>query len=258
MFSLNYCGYNISNKDKDRIDRPVGSGDYDLIYFITPMNVHLDGRFQTAGEHSFLLYTPKHYQLYQAPGKFKNSFVHFDCDTDFYKELKIPVNSIFQLPDPPEINELIKNIEIEYYIHGNYYEQTADALINLLFIHINRQLHHKGKSDRLLSTQLERFKKIRIELLTNLEKEWTADSIAALANMSKSQFYNYYNTFFHRSPKADLIEARLGRAKYLLTNAALQVSQIAELSGFTNNYHFIRYFRKCFGCTPGQFRKKKG
>ena len=76
MFHTGYCDYNRFNPDCDIINRPKGSGDYLFLHFMSPMKVRLGGRVQTAKEGAFLLYTPGEAQIYQAVGRFKNSFVH--------------------------------------------------------------------------------------------------------------------------------------------------------------------------------------
>ena len=40
-FNLNFCEYNRSNSDYDRIFRPEGSGDFLFLLFKTPMKVYL-------------------------------------------------------------------------------------------------------------------------------------------------------------------------------------------------------------------------
>lgn len=80
-------------------------------------------------------------------------------------------------------------------------------------------------------------------MLSHYEKEWTMEKLCERANMEKSQFYSYYKKFFSSTPHNDLIEVRLDKAKNLLTNQALSISQTAELCGFSNPSHFSRYFK---------------
>ncbi|MFQ9150566.1 MAG: hypothetical protein ACLR6B_02680 [Blautia sp.] len=77
MFQVNYCEYNRSNADCDRIYRPGGSGDYLLLLLKTPMKCRLKGKLEISGENAFLLYAPGEVQDYQAVQKFRNSYVHF-------------------------------------------------------------------------------------------------------------------------------------------------------------------------------------
>ena len=49
MFQVNYCEYNRSNADCDRIYRPGGSGDYLLLLLKTPMKCRLKGKLEISG-----------------------------------------------------------------------------------------------------------------------------------------------------------------------------------------------------------------
>jgi AraC family transcriptional activator of tynA and feaB len=57
---------------------------------------------------------------------------------------------------------------------------------------------------------------------------------------------------------AELIEARLGRAKAMLEDprfVRIAIAEIAWRSGFSNPSHFARRFRQRFGLSPADFRK---
>lgn len=78
--------------------------------------------------------------------------------------------------------------------------------------------------------------------------------MAALTNLGTSQFYSYYKMFFNRSPKSELLDARMERSKYLLRVEKLPVAQAAAQAGFDSLPHFTRYFKKVCGMTPSEYR----
>ena len=149
---------------------------------------------------------------------------------------------------------MFRKINIEYLEKQPFYEEQISQLINQLFILFSRQLHQTLELPSMDTDMLELFRKARIEILTHLEEEWTSEKMAALTNLSSSQFYHYYRTFFHQSPKAELINARIDRAKYLLKQENLPVNQAAQLSGFNSLPHFTRLFQKVCGVTPSLYR----
>lgn len=140
MIQVNYCGYNYYNTDFDIIDRPKGSGDYLLLYFLTPMNVLLNNKLVNAQAKSFLLYTPNYRQWYQAVKRFGNSFVHFNGDEKFIKELSIPLNQIFYIENTSKIQEYFRWIENEFINKTIFYEHQQDANMRGLLIEIARNL----------------------------------------------------------------------------------------------------------------------
>lgn len=256
MFHTGYCDYNRFNPDCDKIDRPAGSGDYLFLYFMTPMKVQMGAETVITKEGAFLLYSPGAPQIYQAVKKFKNSFVHFTCDGDsFPDDYHIPLNRIVYLPDPDAMNNLLKNIYVESVGRQEYYTEQIDKLMHLLFILFSRQLHTYPGESGIPADLYEQFKKARIEILTHIDREWSAKSMAALTNLGTSQFYSYYKLFFNRSPKSELLDARIQRSKYLLRVEKMPVGQAAALTGFGNLSHFTRYFKKECGVTPAEYRK---
>ena len=254
MFYPGYCDYNRSNPDYDTINRPSGSGDYLFLYLITPMRIQFDTETIVTKENAFLLYTPGEAQIYQAVRRFKNSFVHFTCDNgNFLKDYDLPANRVVYLPDPGAMNAVLRSIYVESVLKQDFYAEHMDLLIRQLFILFYRQLHTWPGGSGIPADLYEQFRKARIEILTNLTGEWNSESMAALTNLGVSQFYNYYQLFFNRSPKAELLEARLERARYLLRVEAMPVGQAAAQSGFTNLSHFTRYFKKECGMTPSAY-----
>jgi len=53
-----------------------------------------------------------------------------------------------------------------------------------------------------------------------------------------------------------LLRARIDRAKRLLANPKLSIEDAAELSGFSDRFHFSKAFRRLAGMPPGEFQKK--
>jgi len=52
-----------------------------------------------------------------------------------------------------------------------------------------------------------------------------------------------------------VLERRIAKARKLLINTDLCLSEIALEVGFADQSHFARRFRQTLGVSPGQFRK---
>lgn len=258
MFHITYCDYNRSNPDYDIINRPDGSGDYLLLLFWTPMQIHLGGRRIQSREGAFLLYPPGSPQIYQAVHRFNNSFIHFTSDDDsFTGEYKIPLNQVVYPSNPAALNEICRSIYVENVSKMDFYAQQSDHLLHQFFILFSRQYHICREDSSLSGSLYPQFQKARTEILTHIDRAWSASSMSALTNLSVSQFYHYYRLFFHRPPKAELLDARMERAKYLLQIEKLPVALAAAQSGFDNLSHFTRYFKNCCGMTPSEYAKTR-
>ena len=80
--------------------------------------------------------------------------------------------------------------------------------------------------------------------------------MAQLTHMSPSRFAVLYKRILGASPTEDLIEARLARARGLLTNAGLSVGEVAAETGFTSLSYFSRLFRRRVGTTPRDYQRR--
>lgn len=256
MFEVNYCDYNWSNPDHDRIYRPEGREDYLFLCFFTPMRIHLGDAVIETRENACILYTPDTPQDYEAIEKFRNSFFHFTSNqTSFIEQFGIPVNTVFYLQDVESVNRTIKKICIENIVKQDFYKEQTNQLVTQLLIDVARQVHVGSNDDISDDIRYEQFRNARVEILTHIEENWTTESMAALTNLGVSQFYSIYRQYFSRSPKAELLDARIERAKYLLKIEKMPVTQTAILCGFGSLSHFTRYFKKKCKVTPKDYAR---
>lgn len=257
MFSIEYCGYHIHNPNHDIIYRANGSQNYLFLLILAPMYFYFEKKHTLAKSGACILYTPNTPQHYQSIDEFYNSYIHFTASTPFLSSYSFPINEIFYPENTENLNWILKKIQIEYLNHMPHYEMELHALTTQLLIQLDRKYIQKQFiSGKTTSLYLE-FQSLRLRMLTYCEEEWPIERMCRIVNLEKSQLYSYYKTFFHSTPKAELIVARIDKAKHLLTNEAMNISQVAEVSGFHNIYHFTRYFKKVCGCTPTEFTKQQ-
>ena len=183
--------------------------------------------------------------------------MHFSTDLALEKKYPIPENRPFYPADVSAIDDLLKEIQREYLEKAPYYQEKIRLLTESLILLISRSLNHPAPCSPQDATLLQTFQALRLEMLESCQEDWSIDRLLARCSMGKSQFYRYYRLFFHTTPKAELMAARMDKARILLTNRALQVQQVARLCGFPSIQHFTRYFRRQFGCSPGQFQHRE-
>ena len=252
---VNYCSFQSFDQDCDRMYRPSGSGDYLFLLLHTEMAFRLpEGAFQTHPG-ACILYTPGTPQDYQALRTFKNSYVHFSAPADLVESFHLPENALFYPEAVSEIDRQIQSIYQAFIKRRQYYEAELDSLLENLLVLAARSLDQSP--DNPQSSLLEEtFQSIRLAMLSSCERPWTIQQLSQMAGMEKSQFYRYYHQFFHISPGNDLIQARIQRAQYLLTNQAAQIKQVAAQCGFSEATHFSRQFRRCTGMSPREYAGK--
>lgn len=82
-------------------------------------------------------------------------------------------------------------------------------------------------------------------------------SIAEHANFSPIYFHKMFTAYMGMTPHEMLSRKRLENAKLLLLTTELSMSEIVEKCGFSSNSYFDYHFKKEFGITPSNFRKRK-
>ncbi len=102
----------------------------------------------------------------------------------------------------------------------------------------------------------ESFHAVREAIYAEPQKEWTLDGITRSMGISRSHFQRLYKEMFGKSCKEDIITARLERAKWLLENTSIPVSNVAEQCGYLNTSHFIRQFNAKLALSPTEYRKQ--
>lgn len=82
------------------------------------------------------------------------------------------------------------------------------------------------------------------------------EQIARAANISRSEALRCFRTLAGQTPVEYLLNHRLRQAQRLLISTEKTITEIAQASGFESVAYFDRVFRRAFGCTPRQLRRK--
>lgn len=85
----------------------------------------------------------------------------------------------------------------------------------------------------------------------------TNEQLAAVAHLSKSYFMAAFKKATGTSAMLYVNQLRLRSAREMLSEGASSISQIAYLCGFRNLSNFNRQFRRAYGSSPAEFRKRK-
>ena len=80
--------------------------------------------------------------------------------------------------------------------------------------------------------------------------------LAKQAGISEVYLRKLFLTHYSITPKQYILEARIQRAKQLLSDPGYSVAQVVEQCGFSCVYHFCRTFRQRCGCTPGSYARE--
>ncbi len=88
----------------------------------------------------------------------------------------------------------------------------------------------------------------------NYHKNLVFEEISQIANLSPFYFHKLFHQYIGVSPHVYLIQTRIKKAGALLLKG-LTISETAIKTGFTDQSHFSKFFKKVIGITSGQYIK---
>ena len=83
----------------------------------------------------------------------------------------------------------------------------------------------------------------------------TLDTLCSLVNLSPSYIIRLFRQYTSVAPMAYVALIRIEKAKELLAESPLSISEIALMVGFQDSFYFSRKFKQITGITPRQYRR---
>lgn len=90
----------------------------------------------------------------------------------------------------------------------------------------------------------------------NIEKKLTVEELADVMHLHPNYFIRYFKSFFGVSPIRFINNMRMDKAKQMLSEGELSVSQIAKCVGIDDIFYFSKQFKKYNGYAPTEYRHK--
>ena len=133
----------------------------------------------------------------------------------------------------------------------------AETLTNALSVHILRNYSaHSHKSVRYLGGLSPTQLKLVTDYINNhLDQELSLEELAAIAQLSAYHFCRSFKRSTGLTPHQYIIRQRVERAKLLLKDGKMGISEVAIACGFTHQSHLNRHFKRLTGVTPKFFSR---
>lgn len=253
-------GVDVAHNNSFITDRPHGSGDYIFLHFTTPIHIHVKGGRRHEKEGACILYTPGFPQWYSGiMAGFTHHWFHFSgggADV-ILRMFEIPENEIFRPLNTSYVPRILSEIKAELSRKMSFWEKAAELLFFRLFLEIHRNLaeHSKVFATPYKAELWKKFMQVHSLVEDEPQRPWTVEQLADMTHLSKSRFTALFGEFFGHSPMEEVIQARLRKACWLLTNTTLSVKNVAEQCGCENIYYFSRLFHRRIGCAPRDYYK---
>ena len=102
-----------------------------------------------------------------------------------------------------------------------------------------------------------RMRKMVSYIQAHFEQPLTIDDIAGAASISRSECFRCFSGFCQVSPIEYLNRYRLQNAAQKLASGTASISDITFQCGFSSISYFGKAFRKMYGLSPSEYRKKR-
>ncbi|GAA3412380.1 AraC family transcriptional regulator [Paenibacillus hodogayensis] len=132
-------------------------------------------------------------------------------------------------------------------------EEEFDCWMKLSILHIHR--HHHDKGQAALSARHQETIRAAIDYIRRESgRRVRTDELAGRAGMSQAHLNIVFKQFAGMPLKKYITLTRLERARYLLSDTTMNVSEVADAIGYSDVYTFSKIFKRYFGMTPSYYQ----
>jgi AraC-like DNA-binding protein len=165
---------------------------------------------------------------------------------------------ILDFSDDPKMSHIFNMLIDEYHKSGPACAQMMTALMNQCLIEVLRQAEEQadGALPWLSALDDPRLSKVVETILENPQQDYTLESMAGIAAMSRATFIRHFEKCFRRTPMDYLRDVRLRRAAQLLQVSSMSVDGVAGKVGYASRSNFSKAFHEQYGESPADFRKQ--
>jgi len=135
----------------------------------------------------------------------------------------------------------------------------ADIILNMLRMFDYQNAYKKNHPDRTEiyeNTEDPGLQDVINFIEKNINKHMEIKELAKVAKISEAYFYTVFKNKFGISPNQYINKVKLSKAKELMLYSDLNVTQIADLLGFTSLHYFSKFFKKREGVSPLEYIDK--
>jgi len=134
------------------------------------------------------------------------------------------------------------------------------AVSTALAVHLLREYDAAVLGPKRQDGGLQREKLVRaVEYIQDqLDTDLTVSGIAQEVGMSPYYFTRLFKESTGQSPYQYVVDARVRKAKELLTTGKFTISEVAYHVGFVDQSHLTRHFKRVFGLTPKKLLSAEG
>lgn len=126
-------------------------------------------------------------------------------------------------------------------------------LRNLLLRFLLDVLEASQRSRQRISSEILA---VQERIVKNLDQPWAVEHLARLAHLSPSRFKARFKAEVGVPPADYVMRERIARAKALLQESDMSITEAAMRLGFNTSQYFATVFKRYTGQTPSEYRNR--
>jgi AraC family transcriptional regulator len=163
------------------------------------------------------------------------------------------------LPQDQRLNTTLESISSEFENGDVGWREVIGSLINQLAVYLLRTHINVQRSDEIELSRVgivDRRLRRAIEFMhDNCGRELSLSEIASAAYLSDFHFARLFKKIIGATPHSYLASLRIERARRLLAETDLSITEVGMQVGYASQSHFTKVFREATGLTPRLFRE---
>ena len=136
------------------------------------------------------------------------------------------------------------------------YQAYYDLLLRTLLFHLLNQSIQQLPASNYTNYEIDGIQAARTMIKKNIRYHFVIREISQKVGMNEFKLKNGFRELFGNGVYEYLRIERMLEARQLLSDGARNVKEVAALTGYKSVNSFIKAFKKKFGETPGEYRKR--
>lgn len=262
---LHFCSAGKCNMPENWIHYERKKNEF-ILYVIIDGSFYLktDDVKQELKKGDVFLMKPNVHHIGYRPAAVKFFWLHFTMDETIFLNQKQAEEFIRLTPEDKIIlpeKFTLKKIEnfvtlINQIIHFFKKEDVKipKFLATALLIDLSNQFSSEKEKNQENTPAKRRFDEIVAYIDANYGENLSITNLAEMFDYNKVYLNKLFKKYLHVTLKEYIIDSKLRASEFLLLSSTDTIAAIAHECGFTNEFYFMKLFKKKYGFTPTTYR----
>ncbi|MDQ1914123.1 AraC family transcriptional regulator [Paenibacillus sp. GD4] len=185
-------------------------------------------------------------------------YIHFTLQYDSVPSCEVALlpERVVYLQETYELERLLHQVLDTRFKQDDWTMQEFDCLMKQLLIKLYRGRRHN--SEDMSATLSRKQRQAVIQVMRRIQEDgWKGrpyEELAAQVGLTPSYLAKLFKRHAGMSMKKYMTQARLERARHLLSETTMNVSQVSDALGYSSIFLFSKQFKKQFGQPPSAFQ----